>query len=163
MVDRNLKLLIITIFYTGFASVTYGQQPQNNRITNYLDGKKFYALLGISCAETTVGDFMYSDHCVLVFNKNKVIVKQYSNRNRSYRRKEEPKAKEAAYILKKDTILVAGLQFLPILVDTLNTSGNQPVLIYTTPAFFNPAKARNRIYFTELDKKIKTYFGQSQF
>jgi hypothetical protein len=158
---RNVINLIITFFFVTFVSFAYGQQNHNDQIINYLDGKKFYALLGISCAETTGGDFMYSDHCVLIFNKNEITVKQYSNRDRSYRRKEEPKAKEVPYVIKGDTVLVEGLQFLTLIIDTSKSSSDQQLRIYTPFDYFNPSK--RHVYFTELKKGMKTYFAQAPY
>jgi len=152
--------LIATVCFITFTYFANGQQQtRNDWIVNYLDGKKFYALLGESCAETTNGDYMYSEHCVLIFNKNKVSVKHYSNRDRSYKLKEEPKTEEAVYIIKNDTIVVEGLKYLPLIADIPKTPNDIQLRIYTPFDYFHPD--RKHIYFTELSKGVKTFIAQS--
>jgi len=85
---RFLFCVVITFISLIASSTANGQQKQS--AINYLNGKKFYALLGPACAETSGGDFIMSEHCVLVFKENEVIIKEHENHDCSYKRKEEP-------------------------------------------------------------------------
>jgi len=159
---KNSVRLISSIAFLLLVVTAFGQQKQNEKILNYLDGRKFYAFLGESCSETTGGDFMETSHCILIFDKSKVNVKRYVNKNRSYERRQEPKGDVAAYVIKDDTIIVEGQEFLSLIIDTTkNYQNNWQLRIFTPFNYFNPKG--KRIYFVELDKKTNKYSAPYNF